>query len=97
MVRTCRAVTVDGLRLSCEVSGDPALPPVVLLHALGQRATTWAPVTAAFDAAVRAGTGGSGPPGGRHPRRQLIRKELRRRAEWLARCQWLVLAFDDMF
>lgn len=43
-----RAVTVGGIRMSYEVTGDRAAPPMVLLHALGERATDWAPVTPAF-------------------------------------------------
>jgi pimeloyl-ACP methyl ester carboxylesterase len=42
------AVTIGDVRLSYEVTGDPAAPPMVLLHALGERASDWAPVTPAF-------------------------------------------------
>jgi len=34
--------------MSCEVVGDPAAPPMVLLHALGERGSDWTPVTPAF-------------------------------------------------
>lgn len=43
-----RAVTIGGIRMSYEVTGDPSAPPMVLLHALGERASDWAPVTPAF-------------------------------------------------
>ena len=39
-------VTADGIRLAYEVSGVPDAPPMVLLHALGERGSTWAPVSA---------------------------------------------------
>jgi pimeloyl-ACP methyl ester carboxylesterase len=61
------AVTIGDLRMSREVTGDPAAPPMVLLHALGERAGNWAPVTPAFagagPAVVRAAVrpGGTGP------------------------------------
>lgn len=42
------AVTIGGIRMCYEVTGDPAAPPMVLLHALGERASDWAPVTPAF-------------------------------------------------
>jgi 3-oxoadipate enol-lactonase len=42
------AVTIGEIRMSYEVTGDPAAPPMVLLHALGDRARDWAPVTPAF-------------------------------------------------
>lgn len=37
-----------GIRLACEVSGDPASPPMVLLHGLGERAALWRPVIPAL-------------------------------------------------
>ncbi|GGZ58774.1 alpha/beta fold hydrolase [Streptomyces bluensis] len=37
-------VEVGGIRLAYRVSGPPAAPPVVLLHALGEDATDWEPV-----------------------------------------------------
>ena len=37
-----------GVRISCQVSGDPAAPSVVLLHALGDRAADWHTVESAF-------------------------------------------------
>jgi 3-oxoadipate enol-lactonase len=64
-----RAAAVGGLRMSYEVAGDPAAPPMVLLHALGERAADWAPVTPAFAADYRVhavdqrGHGGSDWPG----------------------------------
>lgn len=42
------AVTTGGIRMSYEVAGDPAAPPMVLLHALGERGSDWAPVMPAF-------------------------------------------------
>ncbi|MEJ7706137.1 MAG: alpha/beta hydrolase [Nocardioidaceae bacterium] len=41
-------VTTGGVRLAYEVSGVPDAPPMVLLHALGHRGTSWAPVNARF-------------------------------------------------
>jgi 3-oxoadipate enol-lactonase len=43
-----RAATIGGILVSYEVTGDPAAPPMVLLHALGERGSDWAPVAAAF-------------------------------------------------
>jgi len=43
-----RAVTTDGVSLAYEVTGVSGAPPMVLLHALGQRRTSWRPVTARF-------------------------------------------------
>jgi 3-oxoadipate enol-lactonase len=42
------AVTIGEIRMSYEVTGDPAAPPMVLLHALGERGSDWAPVTPAL-------------------------------------------------
>ena len=36
----------DGTRLACYRGGDPDAPPLVLLHALGENATSWDPVAA---------------------------------------------------
>jgi pimeloyl-ACP methyl ester carboxylesterase len=36
----------DGLRIACHVGGDPAAPPLVLLHALGEDASSWEAVAA---------------------------------------------------
>jgi 3-oxoadipate enol-lactonase len=36
----------DGLRIACWTGGDPAAPPLVLLHALGESATSWDAVAA---------------------------------------------------
>jgi 3-oxoadipate enol-lactonase len=41
-------VTVGGIRLAYQVSGDPGAEPMLLLHALGEQASTWAQVTARF-------------------------------------------------
>jgi 3-oxoadipate enol-lactonase len=41
-------VMVAGVRLAYLVSGAPDAPPMVLLHALGERAADWAPVMARF-------------------------------------------------
>jgi len=41
-------VAVGETQLAYEVSGSLDAPPVVLLHALGERAASWAPVTARF-------------------------------------------------
>ena len=43
-----RAVTIGDIRMSYEISGDPAAPPMVLLHALGEQASDWVPVAPAF-------------------------------------------------
>lgn len=37
-------VLANGIQLAYEVSGSPDAPPMVLLHALGERAANWAPV-----------------------------------------------------
>jgi 3-oxoadipate enol-lactonase len=42
------AVTIGDIRVSYEVTGDPGAPPMVLLHALGERGSDWAPVAPAF-------------------------------------------------
>jgi 3-oxoadipate enol-lactonase len=47
------AVTIGEIRVSYEAAGDPAAPPMVLLHALGERASDWAPVMPAFAARYR--------------------------------------------
>ncbi|MCH0543049.1 alpha/beta fold hydrolase [Streptomyces sp. MUM 203J] len=41
-------VAVGGVRLAYQVSGPPDAPPLVLLHALGEEAGDWAPVTPAL-------------------------------------------------
>jgi 3-oxoadipate enol-lactonase len=43
----CR-VAVGGIRLAYEARGSSDAPPMVLLHALGERGTSWAPVTTRF-------------------------------------------------
>ena len=40
--------TAAGVRLAYTVHGSPDAPPVVLLHGLGDRGTSWAPVHARF-------------------------------------------------
>jgi pimeloyl-ACP methyl ester carboxylesterase len=47
------AVTIGDLCLSYAVTGDPAAPPMVLLHALGERGSDWAPILPAFAARYR--------------------------------------------
>jgi 3-oxoadipate enol-lactonase len=39
-----RTARVNGVRLVYQVSGRPDRPPMVLLHALGERGADWAPV-----------------------------------------------------
>ncbi|MGH8839845.1 MAG: alpha/beta fold hydrolase, partial [Jiangellaceae bacterium] len=41
-------VTVDGIRLAYRVQGDPEAPPVVLLHGLGDDASSWDDVAPAL-------------------------------------------------
>lgn len=48
LVGAGRGVTTGGIRLAYEVSGIPDGPPVVLLHALGERGANWAPVMGQF-------------------------------------------------
>jgi pimeloyl-ACP methyl ester carboxylesterase len=43
-----RAIVVAGVRLAYDVTGDPAAPPMVLLHALGDTRADWAPVLDRF-------------------------------------------------
>jgi 3-oxoadipate enol-lactonase len=51
---TVRRVAADaGISLAYEVSGDPGAPPMVLVHGLGERATSWRPVIPAFAARFR--------------------------------------------
>ena len=40
--------TVGGIRVAYRVSGAPDAPPMLLLHALGEQARSWAPVTTQF-------------------------------------------------
>ncbi len=62
-------VVVDGVHLVCQVTGPREAPPVVLLHALGERASTWEYVMAGLATAFRVvavdlrGHGDSGWPG----------------------------------
>jgi pimeloyl-ACP methyl ester carboxylesterase len=42
------AATIGDIRIAYQVTGDPAARPMVLLHALGERASDWAPVTPAL-------------------------------------------------
>jgi 3-oxoadipate enol-lactonase len=46
-------VTVNGIRLACEVSGAPEAPPMVLLHGLGEGRVSWAPVIPRFSERFR--------------------------------------------
>lgn len=43
-----RDVVVNGVRLAYTVQGARDKPPMLLLHALGERGSDWAPVTTAF-------------------------------------------------
>jgi 3-oxoadipate enol-lactonase len=62
-------VPVGEIDLAYEVSGSSDAAPMVLLHALGERAASWAPVTARFAECFRVfaldlrGHGGSDWPG----------------------------------
>jgi len=52
--RSVRSVEVrevplaDGMVISCQLSGDPGAPAMVLLHALGEQAASWDEVAARF-------------------------------------------------
>ncbi len=48
LVNAEHAVTAGGVRLAYEASGYPGAPPMVLLHALGERGASWAPVMPRF-------------------------------------------------
>lgn len=62
-------VVVDGVRLVCQISGPRDAPAVVLLHALGERGSTWEQVAAGLSSAFCVvavdlrGHGDSGRPG----------------------------------
>src|SRR5215467_3412547 len=43
-VDAARKVATGGIHLAYEASGIPAAPPMVLLHGLGERGASWAPV-----------------------------------------------------
>jgi 3-oxoadipate enol-lactonase len=43
-----RAAAIGGIRISYEVAGDPDAPPMVLLHALGERGSDRAPAAPAL-------------------------------------------------
>jgi len=43
----------DGVRISCHLSGDPTAPTIVLLHALGEQAASWARVEPRFASLFR--------------------------------------------
>jgi len=43
----------DGLVISCQLSGHPDSPAMVLLHALGEQAATWDEVAARFTTRFR--------------------------------------------
>ena len=68
-VNAARRIKVGGIHLAYEVSGAPGAPPMVLLHALGERAANWEPVTARFAECFQVfaldlrGHGGSDWPG----------------------------------
>jgi pimeloyl-ACP methyl ester carboxylesterase len=47
------AVTASGIRLAYETSGRVGSPPMVLLHALGERRASWAPVMTQFAQRLR--------------------------------------------
>lgn len=48
MVREMSSVEVNGIELAYVVAGDTELPPVVLLHALGEDSNTWSTVVEAL-------------------------------------------------
>jgi 3-oxoadipate enol-lactonase len=48
-----RDVIVDGVRLACYISGPAGAPPLVLLHGLTSRASTWDTVAPEFARHVR--------------------------------------------
>lgn len=48
-----RHIVAGGVRLAYEVAGDLDAPPMVLLHALGERATSWEPVRDRFSEQFR--------------------------------------------
>ncbi|MDR0345243.1 MAG: alpha/beta hydrolase [Nocardiopsaceae bacterium] len=66
---TGRRMLANGIHLAYDVSGSPGAPPMMLLHALGERAANWAPVTPRLAARFRVfaldlrGHGGSDWPG----------------------------------
>lgn len=43
-----KKVAVGGIELAYDVTGSPEAPPILLLHALGERGADWAPVKARF-------------------------------------------------
>src|SRR5258708_40284010 len=64
-----RRVQIGEVWMAYQVSGDPGAPPLVLLHALGEDATNWDGVVAAFVRHWRGGgVGRRGPGGGAPPR-----------------------------
>lgn len=48
LVGTGRVIMTGGIHLAYQVSGAADAPPMVLLHALGERGASWAAVTAQF-------------------------------------------------
>jgi 3-oxoadipate enol-lactonase len=76
-----RTVATGGIHLAYETSGSPDAPPMVLLHGLGERAASWAPVIPWFAerfhvvALDMRGHGGSDRPGAYSLR--LMRDDLR--------------------
>jgi 3-oxoadipate enol-lactonase len=69
MVRKMSRVEVNGIELAYAVAGDTGLPPVVLLHALGEDSGAWSTVVEALTPRCRTyavdlrGHGGSSQPG----------------------------------
>ena len=45
---TTHTVQAGDIRLAYAVTGEPGAPPMVLLHALGERGADWAPVAGRF-------------------------------------------------
>src|SRR5664279_3754102 len=69
MVREMSRVEVNGIELAYAVAGDTGLPPVVLLHALGEDSRGWgmvaeglAPIYRVYSVDLR-GHGASSQPG----------------------------------
>ena len=69
VVREISSVDVNGIGLAFAVAGDTGLPPIVLLHALGEDSNTWSTVVEALTLRYRTyavdlrGHGGSSQPG----------------------------------
>jgi pimeloyl-ACP methyl ester carboxylesterase len=73
-----REIVTGGIRLAYQVAGDPAAPPLVLLHALGENSADWAGVTGPLAASFREfaldlrGHGASDWPGARKTDARLL-------------------------